>query len=717
MILTYPILMKKILTALICAFSFVLYVNAETHVAGNVKGTVIDDGTKEVLGYVTVSVFGKDGQTLVKAGITDDNGVFDIPDIRFGTYKVKISYLGYQPLEIPFNLTKDRPDLNLGSLGLSEVSNKLDEVVVVGQRSQMRLDIDKKVFDVDQNIAATGGSATEVLENIPSVNVDNDGNISLRNSENVTVFINGRPSGLTEDNRAQILQQMPAETIRQIEIITNPSAKYSPEGSAGIINIVLKEDRKAGYFGSVQVGADSFGGYRAGGNINYNSNKWDSYVNLGFRRNKMDRGGYNNRINNPGTDNESYLNQTTDGNNKGYGLFFRAGTTYHLTKKDYIGLSGFGMISDRSNYSEINYLNTRDLSTITDWTRTRISDSDNDNNGVSLTLDYQHDFGKDHNLKSSLSFNTWNMDGTTDYDQRTYYVSPLDTVPSYQTQINDVDVKNWEAQIDYTNKITENSKIEAGYKGGLYDNKSPVKTWNGMPGDQVINEDLFNDFTYKANIQALYATFSSRIENFGYQLGLRGEYTNVKTNSKNFNGAGDEYKKDYFDLFPSVFLTYSFPNNHEVQLNYTRRINRPRGRELNSFKNITDSTRITMGNPELDPVFTNAYELTYLKNWDYHTFSTTAYYRTNKGVIQNVSYMENSVMYSKPINVSQSQSLGVEFLLKDRFFNMLDLTTTLNLYYYKLNDSEFIPTGVTDPIYTRPRGLFMECPNDCEFDA
>ncbi len=694
--------MRHLFSTLLFLFLFTpYYVNAKELELGNVKGSVVDGKSKEALGFVTISVFDKSGKNVVKAGMSDNNGTFDISDIRLGTYMLRVTFLGYQTLNLPFSLSKDKPDISLGSLGLSEVPNQLQEVTVTGQRAQMRLDIDKKVFDVDQSIAATGGSATDVLENVPSVSVDNEGNVSLRSSESVTIFINGRPSGLNSDNQAQILQQMPAESIQSIEIITNPSAKYSPEGSAGIINIVLKEDRKAGYFGSVQAGVDTDGGYRASANINLNSGKWDSYANIGLRRMKMERGGFSNRINNPDTPDQSYLNQTTDGNNEGYGLFLRAGTTYHFAKNDYLGLSGFGMLGSRDQYTGINYIGTTDLSTVTDWTGYRKSDSNNDNKGMSLTLDYQHDFGKDHNLKSSISYNIWNMDGTTDYDQRTDSVFPSKTVLSYQSQLSNRDSKNFEAQIDYTNKLSENTKIEAGYKGDLDDNKSPTETWND-PEHLVIIESLYNDFTYKSNIQALYATFSSRInKSFGYQLGLRGEYTHINTESIDYYNNNDQYKDSYFDLFPSAFLTYTLPKNNELQVNYTRRINRPRGRELNSFKNITDVTRITMGNPKLNPVYTNAYEFTYLKNLDYHTFSTTAYYRTNKGVIQNVSYMMDGTMYSQPINISESQSLGVELLAKDRFFNILDLTTTVNLYYYKLNESQFTPIGSSTSIDVR----------------
>ncbi|MEG1546834.1 MAG: carboxypeptidase-like regulatory domain-containing protein, partial [Bacteroides sp.] len=338
---------------------------------GVVKGKVIDAKTKVALDYVNVSVTKKGSTELIRGTITDQTGSFFLDNIPYGSYTVSISYIGYKTLEKGITLTSTAKFANMHVVSLSEDSQVLDEVQVLGQKSQMKFEIDKKVFDVDQNISSTGGSASDVLSNIPSVEVDNEGEISLRGSSNVTVWINGKASGLSADNRAQILEQMPAESIEKIEVITNPSAKYSPEGTAGIINIVLKRDRKAGYYGSVQAGADTRGGYNGSANINYSSGKLDAYASLGYRNRKREGGGYTNRLN---TNDNTFLNQTSENDGRGGNAFGRFGLTYHATDNDHFLLNGFGMFGDRKNKNTIDYTSDNPHSFVSSQ---RLSDSDN----------------------------------------------------------------------------------------------------------------------------------------------------------------------------------------------------------------------------------------------------------------------------------------------------------------------------------------------------
>ena len=252
--------------------------------AAVITGKVIDSSTDEPMEFVNVTVSDKSsGKELPVGTMSDINGAFKLNNLPQGRYNVKLSYVGYKAASVDAEIHSANQSLNLNVVGLSENTHVLDEIEVVGMKSQMRFELDKKVFNVDQNIAAAGASASEILETIPSVEVDDDGEVSLRGNSSVTIWINGRPSGLTADNRGQILEQLPAETIEKIEVITNPSAKYSPEGTSGIINIVLKQNRQPGYFGGAQVGANTQGGYNAGGNINFNIGKWDAYANVGLR--------------------------------------------------------------------------------------------------------------------------------------------------------------------------------------------------------------------------------------------------------------------------------------------------------------------------------------------------------------------------------------------------------------------------------------------------
>ena len=589
---------------------------------------------------------------------------------------------------------------------LSEDSQVLGEIQVVGQKAQMKFEIDKKVFNVDQNIASTGGSASDVLTNIPSVEGDNEGEVSLRGSSNVTVWINGKASGLSADNRAQILEQMPAESIEKIEVITNPSAKYSPEGTAGIINIVLKQDRKAGYYGSVQAGVDTKGGYNASANINYSSSKLDAYANLGYRERKRDGGGYTNRLNiNP--NDTTYLNQKSSSDGSGGNLFARLGLTYHLTKDDHFTLNGFGMFGNRTNKNTIDYLSNVPGSY---QTSRRFSDADNDMNGGNVELGYKHDFSKNSNIDFTVSYNNWGMNNETNYIQTSQYATGVET-SSFQRQTNNIRNHNWEAQLDYVNSFNDNNKLETGYKGTFSRENSPVETFSKQNAVAIWEEDeaLFNRFMYDQDIHALYATYSGKIEKLGFQVGLRGEYSRINTKSLAFGqseGNVEPYKNDYFSLFPSVFLSYALPKGNEIQANYTRRISRPWGGQLNSFMNITDSANISFGNPHLSPQYSNAFEVNYIKNWENHMLSLSGYYRTTDDVIQRIRFLDGNVMKTTYENIAKTRSAGLELVGKNKLFTFLDLTTTVNLYYSKLDGFTYQPADAKEPVIGKPEEDF-----------
>lgn len=688
--------MKRFLLGMI-ALMIGITATAAPDVPGSVKGKVIDSKSKEALEFVNVSIKKKGSDQIVKGATTDLEGNFIIGNLQPGTYVVNVSYIGYTPYEKEFTISPNQKSVSLRMIPLAEDSQMLGEVQVVGQKPQMRFDIDKKVFNVDQNIASSGGSASDVLSNIPSVDVDNEGEVSLRGNSSVTIWINGKASGLSADNRAEILEQMPAESIENIEVITNPSAKYSPEGTAGIINIVLKEDRKAGYYGSAQAGADTDGGYNASANVNYSSGKVEAYANVGYRERRMKGGGYTDRLNIREAD-TTFLNQTSSSKNNGGNIFARMGVTWNVTSKDHLTLGGFGMFGSRSGKNRIDYLSNTPGSFRSSL---RTSDSDNDMNGGNIELGYKHDFSKKSNLDLTASWNSWGMDNHTIYDQFSDYGDGEETT-SYQRQLNNIRNHNWEFQADYVNAFNDRNKLEAGYKGTLSRQNSPVETYSGpTQADAKADPSLFNRFLYNQDIHALYATYSTKFGPLGLQAGLRGEYSKIDTKSLAYGQTEQDvtpYKHDYFSLFPSVFLSYSLPKDNEIQVNYTRRISRPWGGQLNSFMNITDSTNISFGNPRLSPQYSNAFELNYIKNWGLHLISVSGYYRNTNDVIQRIRFLEGDIMKSTYENVAKSQSAGVEIVGKDKLFQILDLTTTVNLFYSKLDGFTYQPAGAAEPV-------------------
>lgn len=645
-----------------------------------ITGKIIDKETKEALDFVNVALY-KDGSTkLLKGATTDLDGKFELNGVEKGSYELRISFVGYNSLQIPIVLTDKKPSATLQNIALQQDNKVLKEVQVTGQRSQMKFEVDKKVFNVDQNIASAGASASEALSNIPSVTVDNEGNVSLRNNSSVTIWINGRPSGLSEDNRAQILEQLPAESIESIEVITNPSARFSAEGSAGIINIVLKKEKKAGYYGGVSANADTKGGYGASANINMSYNKVEGYVNLGYRHRAMDMKNSTNRQSYNGAD-TTYLSQIGKGDGTGGGFNARVGLTYNITSKDVLSISGSGMLGkhDRNNRIDYNTLYPNGSQKLSN----RVTKDKNDMATYEGSIDYKHSFSKTSELFALVSIDNMNMEGTSTYTQQ----DPNTTY--YQLQETNRHRKNIEASIDYVNSWDNGMKLETGYKGTISAHSPKTTTWNDLD-KQIEETSLFNIFKYNEDIQALYATLTGKAGKFSYMAGFRGEYTHYSTQSTGKDEVdAPKYTRNYFDVFPSAFVAYELPKGNELQLNYTRRINRPRGQQLNPFKNISDSANISFGNPYLRPEYTDALELNYIKNWDNHMLSASLYYRMTNGVSQRISYLDGNTLYSTFNNVTDSRRAGTELVGKNRLFGWLDLTTTVNLYYYNLDGFEY----------------------------
>ena len=708
-------------------FLFVLAVVAVMVVeAAVVKGRIVDAGGS-ALDFVNVMLTSKVDKSAVYGGISDEKGVFVVEGVPAGEYELDITFVGYQSIKKTVTVKSLNEEVKLGQLVLREDAKLLGEVEVVGQASQMRFDIDKKVFNVDQNLAASGASASEMLQGIPSVDVDNEGNISLRNSSSVEVWINGKPSGLTEENRAQILEQMPAGSIEAVEVITNPSAKFNPEGTAGIINLVLKKDRKAGYYGSVSAGGmynigSPAPGAHVGANFNYNSSLVDFYVNLGLRYMSHESDNYTDRysferlpmdsyddVREQWGDTLSYLNTLSDSRRSFLGLFGRMGADFHITKKSTIGISlmGHGGTNGSSN------LNTY---TRVDWATmdTTIYTRENHQNGMrpsySASLDYAYEIDeKGSEVRTSIEYSGHQRSGDYVYVQRALQgYSPEYTQVQRQNGHN----QNVHYKLDYTQKIGQTQKVEAGLYGSWQQRLAPSRAWNLLDGEEgpngstIYNNSVliqFNDFNYEEWIAAMYATYGAKFGPFSMSLGLRGEYTNtyVRTRDVEEESAWQENRRGYFQVYPTAFLSYAFPNNHELQANYTRRINRPRGRQINSFRDMSDSTNISFGNPLLDPEISSAVELNYLKTWDNHAISAGLYYRFSDNAIERVRYLDNNVMFSTFENVSLRQSAGLEVVAKNKVTKWLNLTTTVNCYYAAM-DSVFYDTdldGELDLLY------------------
>jgi len=673
--------MKKVISFLLLSLiAFPLF-------AGSViKGKVVDADTQSPLQYVDVALFKQGSKSLLSGVTTDSLGVFSLPAVTDGKYTLRITYIEYTSIVKIISVNGNQVDL--GIVNLKGNDKKLGEVEVVAQTPQMRFDIDKKVFSVNQNITAAGGSASDILKNIPSVDVDTQGNVSLRNNSNVEVWIDGKASGLTADNRAQVLEQMPAESIESVEIMTNPSAKYNPEGSAGIINLVMKKNRKAGYYGSVSGGLIyPFGGKMGstlGASINYTSSKVDAYINVGYRDMNFQGGGYTNRTTTTGS-NTMLLNQNSTMTNDFSGLFTRAGIDYHLDSKNTIDLTGFGLSGSGNTTNDINYLLTNQTTTPSTILRNYLQNNTGTSTRPSLNmnLDYEHDFDKKGStLLANISYSSHNRGSDNSYVQSNVGSS---TPQSEITQHSTNDSKTGEFKLDYTNKINENSKLEAGWQSDV---TNMTTSSSGYDNLHLTDIPTYQDhFNYNEQIHAAYMTYGTKFDKLSVQGGLRAEYFWKKSTNTTADAVQTIAPKTYVELYPSLYLTYALPNDNELQLNYSRRVNRPRGQQINPFRNYADSTRITYGNPDLDPEFTSSVEFNYIKTWGEQMLSASVYYHATNNVIENVQFLHNSVMESTYLNVAKSQNTGLELISKNKIFNILNLTTSLNFYYSKLNSA------------------------------
>lgn len=669
---------------------------------GTVKGKILDRQKSEPLGFVNIKVTEQGSDKFAGGGITDAGGNFNVSGLKDGKYTLSLTFMGYKDVTRQFEITPAKREVQFKLLYMAEDAKQLNEVTVTGQRATMKLEVDRKSFDVGQLISNAGQSASDVLDNVPSIEVDNDGNVSLRGNSSVEVWINGKASGLTSDNRAQILQQLPAESIDRVEVIDNPSAKFSAEGSAGIINIVLKKDRKAGYYGSVQAGGDTRGGANTSFNVNYNSRLIDTYLNMGYRHRANT--GHMESQQTSDTYNQTY---DSDSKQRGNNFFTRAGVTLHATTKDDFSLSGMLMHGGGNSHSYTPYIYTAVANDLNNYQLDRLNRS---RTGMDMRygeFNYRHSFNDKHFIDFTADLSSWKMNGDNWYQDSTVVVGIDDVTYSYQYRPQYINNHRKELKLEYENQVTKNFKIEAGYNGNFSRENTPQESYmdnTSFDGTNASEDKLFfNRFIYKQDLHAFYTTLSYKFGALSLMGGLRGEYWRVNTESYTWEQEHDAslreqpFKKDYFQLFPSVFMSWQMTETQQLQLNYTRRLRRPWGGQLNSFRDTRDATTVSFGNPYLTPEFSNSFSLNYLKQWNDHSLLVSAYYRPTTDVIQRISYknQEDGLFYQTSMNVAKSVSTGLEMTVKNKLWRILDLTTSANAYYYRLNGFSYDIDGQT----------------------
>lgn len=640
-----------------------------------VSGRVYDGTAKEDFAFVNVSLATAEGR-IAAAALTDETGAFQLSAPE-GKYRLSISFLGYN--DYAHEVVLSKTPLRLPRITLTENSQQLSEIQVSGQRSGMRLDIDKKVFDVGQNIVADGASASELLQNIPTVDVDTEGNVSMRGNSSVEIWINGRATGLSDTDKGQILEMLPAESIERVELISNPSAKYNPEGSAGIINIVLKSGSSGQYLGSLSVGknyqeASPYPGGNIGASYTRMQGKWSFSLNASVRSRRNDNAAYTHRKTFEQQDTTLFNKDNSSANDRVNG-FLKASLTYSPTDADIVGVQAYGMYGIQLTNKLMSYQSTLKGELLNQ--NYRQTHSNAQTGFYNVGADYTHHFVKERHWISALAQyrsrlrNSESLYHNHDFDGQ-------NTRNDNQKQTASDNNGTATLQLDYLNKTRGKSTWEAGLKADLTTDNSVDRSYDSTAVGPTWTEDpaKYNPFLYKERIYAAYVSYSNKFDWFSFQAGVRGEYTSTE--------AG-EVKRRYFEPFPTLYLSFELNQTNELQANYTRRINRPRGRRINSYVDRSDQTNITYGNPLLMPEYANVVELNYLKTWEKHTLTVSSFYRYTENVIQQVRTVKQDTMVTTYDNIASSQQAGLELIAKNRLFNnYLDLTSSASAYYHYL---------------------------------
>ncbi len=635
-----------------------------------VTGKVIDKESGQGLEYSTLIFKPLKGKRIT-GGITDSNGFFDI-EIPVGMYSISVEFLSFKTKTLPDQrITKN---IDLGTIVLEEDREALGEIEIIAEKSTVEIRLDKKIYNVGKDMTVKGGTASDVLDNVPSVTVDVEGTVSLRGNESVRILIDGKPSGLVGLSGTDALRQLPAEAIQKVEVITSPSARYDAEGTAGIINIILRKSKAIGFNASTTLSTGIPDNHGISANVNYRAKKFNVFTNLGYSyRNAPGKALFDNYYNDTGI---TFNEEIRDYNRKRNSFNSNIGLEYYLTKN----ASVIGSFLYRNSLGETNVDN---------------NSYKYDGEGVFLSESLRNEFEdeKDNIVEYALNF-TQNFKGsghklTFDAKYQDSYEDENAVISDNHIQSEEIESLEDEKRIllksDYVLPIGENQQFEAGFQSNI------VETLNNYEVDFTNEEydDILNIFDYKENIHALYSQYGNKFGKFSALLGLRVELSDISAVVEGTEGTPIDYKKNYTELFPTLNLAYELNESESFTLGYNRRIRRPRSRHLNPFSSRSSTSNIFKGNPDLNPMFTDGVDLGYLKKWDKLTFNTSVYFKHTENAFQFVreatgEVNENGVQIieSTPINLNDEDRYGFEFSLNYNPAKWLRLSNNFNFYRY-----------------------------------
>lgn len=622
---------------------------------GKISGSVIDQQLNEPIPYATIIINDMEGN-LVTGITSSEDGSFLIDNIKAGDYIFKIQFIGYKTYSKEVHIDRNNEKIEIGVIKLEPDVAMLDETVVVAERTTIEQRVDRKVINIGKDLMTTGASASEIMVNIPSVNVDQDGNISLRGNSNVRILVDGKPTNM---DPAQILKQIPSTSIKSIELITNPSAKYNPEGMSGIINIVLHKNANQGFNGDLSTGLTVGEHTRFNGtvNMNYRTGKFNFYTNLGSN---FGKNGFGGRIYLP----EQNTRQQFDVVNQRESYLYKIGVDFYLDEKNTFSFYTNQNDFEGGPYGYISVMDENDPSR----NLTQLLDLNFNNTNSSYNFLYDHDFEKEgHDIQFELDYNTFDEEENTSVSFRN---TELDFNP-YEDLVTE-SRENINANIDYVNPLSEKSKLEMGAEARLLDTDNDYNSTNPDFSD--------SDYQYNRDIYSFYTTFGQNFEKWSYQLGARLENFNVDAT---YDGE-KVYEDDYFTVYPSGFLNYTPGERNTYQFSYSRRVDRPGFGQVNPIREVSSPRLTVAGNPELRPQFTNSFELNYTRNFKKKGSATAGVFfrRTVDQINQvfNAVEGEPGSLLLTFANFDTNDSYGVEFSTNYKFTDWWSTNTSLELY-------------------------------------
>ena len=632
----------------------------------------LEDGDKKPVLFANVALYASGDSALVGGIASDEFGNFKIPS-KPGKYFLKITYLTLDEKIVP-NVVVTAQNLNLGTISMKSNSKVLEELVVRGEKSQMELQLDKRVFNVGKDLSNIGSNASDILNNMPSVTVDVDGNVALRGSQNVRILIDGKQSGMVGMNPAEALRQIPGDLIESIEIITNPSSRYDAEGEVGILNIVMKKNIRYGLNGSFTATAGYPSNFGGSFNINYRKKKVNLIASYGnIYRDGPGRGTSRQEYNS--ADTSFVYEQNNNRSRGGYSNNFMAGMDYFLNNRNTLTATISYRNSQNSNTSRVEY---RDFDFNNNLTRTviRTENEKEPRNNLEAALNYSKTFDKKgQSLTVAAKYILSDETEAARFNESTQGEPTSIAQRSFNTE----DEKNILVQADYIQPFGKEGKIEAGLKSSirLLDNDFSVHQQDAKMNWQILPE-FDNRLAYDEKIHAAYLMASNQFGKFFVQAGLRGEYSDIATELKKTRQANH---RKYFNLFPSVHLSYKLEDAQTIQLSYSYRLSRPGFRDLLPFSSFSDSRVFRAGNPLLNPEYTHSFEAGHLLNMEKGSLLSSVYYRHRLGVVENITSVD-SVGFTTvtPINLSTGDAYGFEFNLTYDPFNWWKWTANANIF-------------------------------------